>query len=77
MSRTTDLTDVDLDWMKIAFEDLEKSLKRVPSIDEVVEKFYGFHYSRKVKHVSGGKVVDFKAEVKAELAMDRWGKVCL
>jgi hypothetical protein len=76
MPRTTDLTDHDLDWMQIAFEDLEKDLKRAPTSDEVLEKFYGFHYSRKVKHVDDGKINDFKNEVKAELAEDKWGKKC-
>lgn len=76
MPRTTDLTDKDLDWMQIAFEDLEKNLLRAPSIDEVIEKFYGFHYSRKVKHVADGQLADFKTEAKAELAEERWGKQC-
>ncbi|TID20808.1 hypothetical protein E2P81_ATG05438 [Venturia nashicola] len=74
--RKTDLTDKDLDWMQIAFEDLEKTFLRTPTIDEVLEKFYGFHYSRKVKHIADGKLADFKAEAKAELAEERWGKKC-
>lgn len=62
--------------MQIAFEDLEKNLKRAPTIDEVLEKFYGFHYSRKMKHVEDGKLAEFRGEAKAELADDRWGKKC-
>jgi hypothetical protein len=76
MPRTTDLKDQDLDWMQIAFEDLEKNLNRAPTIDEVLEKFYGFHYPRKVKHVEEGKLDSFRREVKAELAEERWGKSC-
>lgn len=76
MPRTTDLTDKDLDWMQIAFEDLEKNLLRAPTIDEVIEKFYGFHYFRKVKHVADGQLEEFKAGAKAEMAEERWGKLC-
>jgi hypothetical protein len=76
MPRPTDLTDSDLDWLQIAFEDLEKNLKRAPTIDEVLDKFYGFHYFRKVKHIEDGKLADFRSEVKAALAEDRWGKKC-
>jgi hypothetical protein len=64
-------TENEIDFMTQAYEDLEKALNGKPTLDEVLEKFYGFHWHRKTQIVEAGKLEQFKADAKKGLEDER------